>query len=116
MEECNNLHKIIMHEYIGASKAKTLCMLQESLSQLIILINILNSIIKVLWSEISKEMFVALMTRTDKDGNTPLHLCCKYGHTAVVQEILAILKVDEVLENANRSDQTAFMHDVSYAH
>lgn len=63
-------------------------------------------IIKVLWSEISSysmEVFVALMTRTDKDGNTPLHLCCKNGHTAVVREFLAILKVHGVLENANRS-------------
>ena len=58
---------------------------------------------KVLWSEVSSysmEMFVPLMSRTDKDGNTPLHLCCKNGHTAVVREFLAILKV---LENANRS-------------
>ena len=63
----------------------------------------------MLWSEISshsKEAFIALMTRTDKDGNTPLHLCCKNGHTAVVRELLAILKVDGVLENANRSVRT----------
>ena len=43
------------------------------------------------------------MTRTDKDGNTPLHLCCKNGHTAVIQEFLDILKVDGVLKIANRS-------------
>lgn len=43
------------------------------------------------------------MTRMDKDGNTPLHLCCKNGHAAVLHELLAILKVDGVLDNANRS-------------
>ena len=61
------------------------------------------SIIKVLWSEISREVFVALMTRTDEDGNTPLHLCCKNGHIAVVRKLVAILKVDGVLQKANRS-------------
>ena len=64
---------------------------------------ILCSIIKVLWSEISKEVFIALMTETDKYGNTPLHLCCKYGHIAVIRKIMAILKVDGVLQKANRS-------------
>ena len=65
----------------------------------------LCSIIKILWSEnnlSSKKVFVALMTRIDKEGNTPLHLCCKNGHTAVVQELLAILRDDGVLEDANR--------------
>lgn len=68
------------------------------------LINIITlcSIIKVLWSEISKEVFVALMTRTDKDDNTPLHLCCKNGHIAVVLKLVATLKMDGVLQNANR--------------
>ena len=68
------------------------------------LINIITlcSIIKVLWSEISKEVFVALMTRTDKDDNTPLHLCCKNGHIAIVLKLVAILKMDGVLQNANR--------------
>ena len=46
------------------------------------------------------------MTRTDKDGNTPFHLCCKSGHTAVAQEFLAILDEDGVLEHANRSVAT----------
>ncbi len=58
-------------------------------------------IIKLLWSH-SKEIFVALMTRTDKDGNTPFHLCCKNGHAGVVQEFLAILEEDGVFKDANR--------------
>ena len=57
-----------------------------------------------MWSQsYSKEVFVALMTRTDKDGNTPFHLCCKNGHAAIVQEFLAILDEDGVFEHANRS-------------
>ena len=68
---------------------------------------ILCSIIKLLWSQsYLKEVFVALMTWTDKDGNTPFHLCCKNGHTAVAQEFLAILDEDGVFENANRSVAT----------
>ena len=64
----------------------------------------LCSIVKLLWSQsYSKEVFVALMTRTDKDGNTPFHRCCKNGHTAVAQEFLAILEEDGVLECANGS-------------
>ena len=67
----------------------------------------LCSIIKLLWSQgYSKEVFVALMTRTDKDGNTPFHLCCKNGHTAVAQEFLTILDEDGVFEHANRSEST----------
>ena len=49
------------------------------------------------------EVFVALMIRTDNNGNTPLHLCCKNGHIAVVRKIMAILKGDGVLQKANRS-------------
>ena len=61
---------------------------------------------KVIWSKMSKEVFVALMTRTDKDGNTPFHLCCKNGHAVVVQVFLTILEKDDVFEHANRSVAT----------
>jgi ankyrin repeat protein len=46
------------------------------------------------------------MTRTDKDGNTPFHLCCKNGHIAVVKEFLAIFDEEDVFEDANRSVQS----------
>lgn len=71
----------------------------------VIVVYLLCSIIKVLWSEISKHMFVVLVASKDKYGNTPLHLCCKNGHIAVLRELLAIFKVDGVFENANRSVQ-----------
>ena len=71
----------------------------------------------MLWSQsYSKEVFVALMTRNDKDGNTPFHLCCKNGHVSVVQEFLAILDKDGVIEQANRSVlvQLYFVYVVLY--
>lgn len=54
------------------------------------------------------------MTRTDKGGNTPFHLCCKNGHAAVVRKFLAILEEDGVLEQANRSVTTVINDNDRY--
>ena len=58
---------------------------------------------KVIWSKMSKEVFVALMAMKDEDGKTPLHFWCKNGHIAVIRKIVDILKVDGMLQKANRS-------------
>ena len=62
----------------------------------------------MIWSKTSDdhEVFVALMTMEDEDGNTPLHLCCKNGHIAAFRKIVAILEVDGMLKKANRSLRT----------
>ena len=45
---------------------------------------------------------MVLMTMSDEDGNTPLHLACQHGRVDVVNKLFAIIQDSEVPEITSR--------------